>query len=61
MVNLKELHARILITINLRRNKNMEQLQYIIEDKTIAYLLGTNNFTNDESAVLELVKNVNAQ
>ena len=34
----------------------MEQLQYIIEDKTIAYLLGTNNFTNDESAVLELVK-----
>lgn len=35
----------------------MEQLQYIIEDKTIAYLLGTNNFTNDESAVLELVKN----
>ena len=56
MVNLKELHARILITINLRRNKNMEQLQYIIEDKTIAYLLGTNNFTNDESAVLELVK-----
>ena len=35
----------------------MEQLQYIIEDKTIAYLLGANNFTNDESAVLELVKN----
>lgn len=35
----------------------MEQLQYIIEDKTIAYLLGVNNFTNDESAVLELIKN----
>ena len=35
----------------------MEQLQYIIEDKTIAYLLGANNFTNDESAILELVKN----
>ena len=35
----------------------MEQLQYVVEDKTIAYLLGVNNFTNDESAVLELVKN----
>lgn len=35
----------------------MEQLQYIIEDKTIAYLLGANNFTNAESAILELVKN----
>lgn len=35
----------------------MEQLQYIIDDNTIAYLLGVNNFTNDESAVLELVKN----
>ena len=35
----------------------MEQLQYVIEDSTIAYLLGINNFTNDESAVLELVKN----
>lgn len=34
----------------------MEQLQYIIDDNTIAYLLGVNNFTNDESAVLELVK-----
>ena len=31
----------------------MEQLQYVVEDKTIAYLLGVNNFTNDESAVLE--------
>ena len=35
----------------------MEHLQYIIEDNTIAYLLGVNNFTNDESAILELVKN----
>lgn len=35
----------------------MEQLKYIIEDRTIAYLLGINNFTNDESAILELVKN----
>ena len=35
----------------------MEHLQYIIEDSTIAYLLGVNNFTNDESAILELVKN----
>ena len=35
----------------------MEYLQYIIEDNTIAYLLGVNNFTNEESAILELVKN----
>jgi HSP90 family molecular chaperone len=35
----------------------MEYLQYIIEDSTIAELLGIQNFTNDESAVLELVKN----
>lgn len=35
----------------------MEQLRYVIEDSTIAELLGIQNFTNDESAVLELVKN----
>ena len=35
----------------------MEYLQYIIEDNTIAELLGKQNFTNDESAILELVKN----
>ena len=35
----------------------MEQLKYIIEDRTIAALLGEQNFTNKESAVLELVKN----
>ena len=35
----------------------MEYLQYVIEDNTIAYLLGVNNFTNDEAAILELVKN----
>lgn len=35
----------------------MEQLQYVVEDSTIAELLGVQNFTNDESAVLELVKN----
>lgn len=35
----------------------MEHLQYVIEDSTIAELLGIQNFTNDESAVLELVKN----
>ena len=35
----------------------MEYLQYVIEDYTIAYLLGVNNFTNDEAAILELVKN----
>lgn len=35
----------------------MEVLKYIVEDKTIAELLGKQNFINDESAVLELVKN----
>ncbi|MDQ0149641.1 sensor histidine kinase [Eubacterium multiforme] len=35
----------------------MEKLKYIIEDSTIAELLGIQNFTNKESAVLELVKN----
>lgn len=35
----------------------MENLQYVIEDRTIAELLGIQNFTTDESAVLELVKN----
>ena len=35
----------------------MEQLHYMIEDSTIAQLLGIQNFTNDESAILELVKN----
>ncbi len=35
----------------------MEYLKYVIEDSTIAKLLGVQNFTSDESAVLELVKN----
>ena len=35
----------------------MEQLKYIVEDSTIAELLGVQNFTNKESAILELVKN----
>ena len=35
----------------------MEYLKYVIEDSTIAKLLGIQNFTSDESAVLELVKN----
>lgn len=35
----------------------MEYLNYTIEDKTIAELLGVQNFTSDESAILELVKN----
>ncbi|KAF5052920.1 MAG: ATP-binding protein [Sedimentibacter saalensis] len=35
----------------------MEELKYIIEDSTIAELLGVQNFTNQESAILELVKN----
>lgn len=35
----------------------MERLKYIVEDRTIAELLGVQNFTNEESAILELVKN----
>lgn len=35
----------------------METLKYVVEDKTIAKLLGAQNFSTDESAVLELVKN----
>ncbi len=35
----------------------MEKLKYIVEDSTIAELLGVQNFTNEDSAVLELVKN----
>lgn len=35
----------------------MVKLKYQIEDSTIAELLGRNNFTNAESAILELVKN----
>ena len=35
----------------------METLKYIIEDSTIAEVLGVQNFTNEESAILELVKN----
>lgn len=35
----------------------MERLKYIIEDSIIAEVLGVQNFTNEESALLELVKN----
>ena len=35
----------------------VEELKYIIEDSTIAELLGVQNFTTDEAAILELVKN----
>lgn len=35
----------------------METLRYVIEDSTIAELLGVQNFSSDESAVLELIKN----
>ena len=35
----------------------MENLKYVIEDSTIAELLGVQNFTSDESAILELIKN----
>ena len=34
-----------------------EKLEYTIEENTIAELLGIQNFTNKESAILELVKN----
>ena len=35
----------------------METLKYVIEDSTIAELLGVQNFSTDESAILELIKN----
>ena len=35
----------------------MEELKYIVEDSTIAELLGVQNFSTDEAAILELVKN----
>lgn len=35
----------------------MEYLKYEVEDRTIAELLGIQNFTNEESAMLELIKN----
>lgn len=35
----------------------MEKLKYQIEDRTISELLGIQNFTNAESAILEIVKN----
>lgn len=35
----------------------LKKVNYTIEDATIAELLGVQNFSNDESAVLELVKN----
>lgn len=35
----------------------MEELKYVIEDSTIAELLGVQNFSTDEAAILELVKN----
>ena len=35
----------------------MEQLRYVVEDSTIAEILGVQNFSTKESAILELVKN----
>ena len=35
----------------------MEKLKYVIEDDKIVELFGVQNFTNKESAILELVKN----
>ena len=34
-----------------------KKVEYIVEDSTIAVLLGIQNFTNKESAILELIKN----
>ena len=39
----------------------MEELKYVIEDSTIAELLGVQNFSTDEAAILELVKMVLCQ
>jgi hypothetical protein len=36
---------------------DLEDLKYVIEDSTLIELLGRENFTNAESAILELVKN----
>ncbi|MGL5123138.1 MAG: ATP-binding protein [Fusobacteriaceae bacterium] len=35
----------------------IEKLEYMVDDSVIAELLGVQNFTNKESAILELVKN----
>lgn len=35
----------------------MEELKYVVEDSTIVELLGLQNFSTSESAILELVKN----
>lgn len=35
----------------------MEKLKYIVEDRILAELLGVQNFSNKESAILELIKN----
>lgn len=32
----------------------MKKIEYVIEDRTIAEVLGVQNFTDEESAVLEL-------
>ncbi|EPA0803101.1 sensor histidine kinase [Enterococcus hirae] len=37
--------------------KGREELNYVIEDKILAEVLGRQNFSNKESAILELVKN----
>lgn len=43
--------------MSFKGGTEMERLQYVIEDRTIAELLGVQNFSTDESAILELVKN----
>lgn len=35
----------------------MEQVKYVVEDEVLIALLGIQNFTNKESAILELIKN----
>ncbi|EUB24449.1 GHKL domain protein [Streptococcus sp. AS20] len=41
----------------MNTNQEPEKLKYVIEDRTLAAILGVQNFSTDESAVLELVKN----
>ena len=36
---------------------HMEKLKYKVDDSTVAKLLGIQNFTNKESAILEIIKN----
>ena len=41
----------------MNKLEKKEELNYVVEDRVLAELLGRQNFSNKESAVLELVKN----